>query len=174
MMNEHDYDVMAQLLASKLTDAEFVRLNELMFQDTGLYLDRAVSQLAEQRYPQLVAAVKAAAAQEPDAVTNEVDLDVEDVITDLATLLSGRTLDQTKETARVNHTRGDRMVSFLVHLVHQEDAGPLIGKKGHTIKAIREILMAIGGAHRRIYQLDLEDDGGRRHERAEGEQGQQR
>lgn len=99
---------------------------------------------------------------------NPVDLDVEDMLQDMITLLCGRVLEDADNTARIYHVRGDRMVKYMIHLFDpRRDTGAVIGKKGHTISAMRDFLRAVGGAHNRIYQLDLEDDGGRRNAHGE-------
>lgn len=91
-----------------------------------------------------------------------VDLDVEDWLQDTVTLLCGQSLEKADETAKVNHVRGVRMVKYMIHLFDpRRDTGAVKGRRGHTILALQDIVKSMGGAHNRIYQLELEDDGWR-------------
>jgi len=103
---------------------------------------------------------------EPTNNLDQTDLDVADLIADMVTLLTGAPMDRQEEVVEVKGMRGDKLVKFVICLRHPKDAGVVIGRSGGTIQAMRLLVSKFGGAFRRFYDLDLDNDrderGGRR------------
>jgi uncharacterized protein len=53
----------------------------------------------------------------------------------------------------------DRITVFELH-AHRSDTGRVIGKNGRTVRALREILLALQGLHKRRFALEIADGSG--------------
>ena len=86
--------------------------------------------------------------------TGKVDEEVADWVEHGVAMLC----DAADEDVKVKFVRGDRNVTFLVDLKQPRYRSMLVGKKGHTIIAFRQLLQSIGGAYGRHYDINLADD----------------
>jgi predicted RNA-binding protein YlqC (UPF0109 family) len=86
--------------------------------------------------------------------TGKVDEEVADWVEHGVAMLC----DAADEDVKVKFVRGDRSVTFLVDLKQPRYRSMLVGKKGHTIIAFRQLLQSIGGAYGRHYDINLADD----------------
>jgi uncharacterized protein len=53
---------------------------------------------------------------------------------------------------------GDQITVFELR-AHRSDTGRVIGKNGRTVRALREILLALRYTHKRRYALEIADGG---------------
>lgn len=80
-----------------------------------------------------------------------IDDEVYDLLLDMINLLCNAQDGEVE----IKPWKGNRMVTYIVHVTNPRYPGMIIGHQGQTIAAIRRFLLAVGGAHKRTYAFDI-------------------
>lgn len=95
--------------------------------------------------------------REAEAVEDDEDLDLADLLVDVVTMLCGKKLDGPPQ-AEVRYKRQEDMLSLFIHMKNPSDSGSVIGREGRTIKALQHIVRCIGGARGGYFNVDMAEE----------------